>query len=95
MTGRLFLLALLAGVLPACEKPNSIELGGACKGSAECKAPADTCLTIATKSTCSMACTKDNRCPEGYACPVTDPTHKTQGMCLPKADIAPSVVTVY
>jgi len=89
----LSLCALLS--IGACEQPDSIELGQACKGSAECKDPADTCLTIGTKSTCSMACTKDERCPDGYACAVTDAAKKTQGMCLPQADVSKSTVTVY
>ena len=94
MLARLASLSLLLA-LGACEKPDSIDLGQACKGSAECKDPADTCLTIGTKSTCSMACTKDNRCPDGYACAVTDAAKKTQGMCLPQADVSKSTVTVY
>ncbi|MEM6996406.1 MAG: hypothetical protein AAF721_38230 [Myxococcota bacterium] len=85
------LAALAAG---ACEQPNSIELGALCKGSAECKAPADTCLTIGTKSTCSMACTKDSPCPDGYACAVTNAKTRTQGMCLPDADVSTSTVLV-
>jgi hypothetical protein len=85
-------IALLAS---GCERPDSIELGATCKGSAECKDPADTCLTIANESRCTMACDKTKRCPEGYACPVTDATQKDRGMCLPKASLGPNVVTVY
>ena len=93
--GRLLLLALPALVLGACEKPDSIELGQPCTSNAQCKEPADTCLTIHGKARCSMACDKQNRCPEGYACPVTDPAHKDRGMCLPQGALGSQVVTVY
>jgi len=95
---RVVQVGLAAGLLSgatACEQPDSIELGAVCKGSAECKDPADTCLTIGTQSKCSMACSKDKHCPEGYACPVTDPAKKTVGMCLPQADVSKSTVMVY
>jgi len=82
-------------VLPvACEKPDSVELGQNCKGSAECKDPADTCLAIGTVNRCSMACAKDTPCPDGYACAVTDPSTRKRGMCLPKDAISHSTVTV-
>lgn len=91
----LLVCCVLIALLPGCERPDSIELGATCKGSAECKDPADTCLTIGTESRCTMACDKSNRCPDGYACPVTDATQKNRGMCLPKSSLGPNVVTVY
>jgi hypothetical protein len=94
MLARVLVWSLFGLVLGGCEKPDSIELGQPCKGSAECKAPADTCLTIYGESRCSMACDEGNRCPEGYACPVTDPTDKSKGMCLPQAKVGPNIVTV-
>jgi hypothetical protein len=84
-------LALMVG----CERPDSIELGAECKGSAACKDPADTCLTIGDKSRCTMACDENNRCPKGYACPVTDPKQRDRGMCLPQENLRRNVVTVY
>lgn len=95
MLRRLGLCAVLSFVIGGCEQPDSIELGAQCKGSAECKDPADTCLTIGTQSKCSMACSKENPCPQGYACPVTDPANKTQGMCLPQSDVSRSTVMAY
>lgn len=95
MLGRFLASSLFVCALWGCEQPDSIELGQPCKSNAQCKDPADTCLTINDKARCSMACDKDNRCPEGYACPVTDPAHKDRGMCLPKANLGSNVVTVY
>ena len=42
-----------------------------------------------------MACSKDNKCPDGYVCPVTDPSNKKAGNCLPAAEIGPHVVKAY
>jgi hypothetical protein len=90
---RIAVLALIS--LSGCEQADSIELGQECAGSAQCKDPADTCLEIQGKKRCSMACTKDHKCPEGYACPVTDPAKKDQGMCLPESEIGPHIVRAY
>lgn len=90
-------LALLAATSVAptgCEQPDSVALGQACKGSAECKDPADTCLSIGAANRCSMACAKDSPCPDGYACAVTDAAHRKRGMCLPNDAISQSTVTV-
>ncbi len=88
-------LVASTSLLPlACEKPDSVELGQNCKGSAECKDPADTCLAIGTVNRCSMACAKDSPCPDGYACAVTDPSTRKRGMCLPNDAISKSTVTV-
>lgn len=88
------LIAATSVAVVGCEQPNSIELGQNCKGSAECKDPADTCLAIGTVNRCSMACAKDTPCPDGYACAVTDPSTRKRGMCLPKDSISRSTVTV-
>lgn len=88
------LLCATSVLAVGCEKPDSIELGQNCKGSAECKDPADTCLAIGSVNRCSMACAKDTPCPDGYACAVTDPAVRTRGMCLPKDAISKSTVTV-
>lgn len=88
------LIAVTSVAVVGCEQPNSIELGQNCKGSAECKDPADTCLAIGTVNRCSMACAKDTPCPDGYACAVTDPATRKRGMCLPKDSISRSTVTV-
>ena len=94
MLNRILLVSALLA-LGACEKPDSVELGQPCKGSAECKDPADTCMMVAGKQRCTMACDAEHRCPDGYACPVTDPKDKTKGSCLPAVEIADNVVTVY
>jgi hypothetical protein len=70
-------------------------LGGPCRDSAECKDPSDTCMLVAGKQRCTMACSKDRRCPEGYVCPVTDPANRAAGSCLPASELGPNVVKVY
>lgn len=87
------LLGLVLGVA-TCDRA-SVELGGACTDNAQCKAPADTCMTVAGKARCTMACAKDRRCPSGYVCPVTDPARRDVGSCLPADEIARDVVRVY
>ena len=52
-------------------------------------------MMVAGKQRCTMACDAEHRCPKGYVCPVTDPSDKTKGSCLPDAEIADNVVTVY
>lgn len=84
-----------AGIGLACERPDSIALGDACTGSAECKDPADTCLDIAGKKRCTMACSAENHCPDGYVCPVTNEANRKVGHCLAAAQIGPNVVRVY
>lgn len=88
------LFAGLGATPIGCEQPNSIELGQPCKGSAQCRTPADTCLTIGTASRCSMPCATDSPCPDGYACAVTQPATRTRGMCLPNSAVSSSTVTV-
>lgn len=88
------LVAATSVSVTGCEQPNSIELGQNCKGSAECKDPADTCLAIGKVNRCSMTCAKDTPCPDGYACAVTDAATRKRGMCLPNEAISRSTVTV-
>lgn len=88
------LIAATSVMATACEQPGSIELGQNCKGSAGCKDPSDTCLSIGAVNRCSMACAKDSPCPDGYACAVTDPAVRKRGMCLPNDAISKSTVTV-
>ncbi len=94
MLNRLLLVSALMA-LGGCEKPDSVELGQPCNDSAECKEPADTCMMVAGKQRCTMACSAEQRCPKGYVCPVTNPSDKTKGSCLPDAEIADNVMTVY
>ncbi|HWB73837.1 MAG TPA: hypothetical protein VG755_02755 [Nannocystaceae bacterium] len=80
--------------LASCDK-DTVELGGQCTDNGQCKDPSDTCMLVAGKSRCTMACSKDKRCPTGYVCPVTDPANKQAGSCLPASEIGKNVVTVY
>jgi Sec-independent protein secretion pathway component TatC len=80
--------------LASCDK-DTVELGGQCTDNGQCKDPSDTCMLVAGKSRCTMACSKDKRCPNGYVCPVTDPANKQAGSCLLASEIGPNVVTVY
>lgn len=80
---------------PACERPATVELGGACTDNAQCKSPADTCMQVAGKQRCTMACAKDRPCPTGYACPVTDPARRDVGSCLVAGDVGPDVLRAY
>jgi len=74
---------------------DTVELGGPCKDSAQCKDPSDTCMLVAGKQRCTMACAKDRPCPTGYVCPVTDPANRAAGSCLPAAEVGPNVLKVY
>jgi hypothetical protein len=80
----LFMIA--RGVL----KMNSVELGGECGQRDECKAPADSCLSLNGRSVCSKFCSGD--CPNGLSCVTIDISMKTgsgfnaipnQQVCLP------------
>lgn len=79
--------------LTACDKDTKA-LGEACTDNAQCKDPADQCLTIGTKSRCSLACAKEDPCPDEYVCAVTNPKQMDRGMCLPQSEIGPNVVTI-
>ena len=87
-------LLWLALVLTGCDA-DTVELGGECKDSAQCKDPSDTCMLVAGKQRCTMACTKDRKCPNGYVCPVTDPANRTAGSCMLASELGPNVVKVY
>lgn len=87
-------IALLLVTFAACEKPDSVELGAPCRGSAQCKDPADTCMTIGDKSTCTMACTKKEPCPDTFVCAVTDPSNRKRGSCLPQSHVSRNTVRV-
>ncbi|HVY27828.1 MAG TPA: hypothetical protein VHB79_14835 [Polyangiaceae bacterium] len=75
-------------------KQNSVEVGGQCSNRDECKAPADSCLSVDGRSFCSMFCA--DSCPNGTKCMAIDlSTNTGVGMtnlpnskvCLP-ADLA-------
>jgi hypothetical protein len=87
--------AVVLLVAVGCDRPASVELGGDCTGSEQCKDPADTCMLVAGKRRCTMACSKERPCPKGYVCPVTDPSDRTAGSCLSAAEIGPDVVKAY
>lgn len=87
------LLALVVG--PSACDADTVELGGKCRDNAQCKAPADTCMSIAGEYRCTMACSKDRKCPNGYECPVTDPANRAAGSCILASEIGPNVVKVY
>lgn len=93
---------LLLGAL-ACGKPDSVELGGACKQQEECKPPADTCITLGTEMLCTMACSASTPCPEEHACARMDVKVEgegggaaagAQGYCLAKSRVGKHVVTI-
>lgn len=97
------LALLLPLTLSSCAKPQSIELGAACKEQVECKAPADTCLTLNGELLCTVACSADDPCPTGYACAKMDVRVEgeggaekagAQGYCLAKSRVASHVVTI-
>ena len=90
---RRLLLWIVPLLVVACDKDTKA-LGEACENNAQCKDPADQCLKIGTDSRCSMACAKDDPCPDEYVCTVTDPKHMNKGMCLPESAIGPNVVTI-
>lgn len=62
----LLVIALLGA--SGCPEPDSVELGAACKQEVECKDPADTCMTLGADTLCTMACSAEMICPEGYQC---------------------------
>lgn len=87
----------------ACAKPDSVELGGACKQQVECKDPADTCMTLGTESLCSLACSAEQACPDGYACARMDVRVEgadgggkagAQGYCLVKSRVGSHIATI-
>lgn len=96
------LLPLLAG-LAGCPEPDSVALGGACKQEVECKDPADTCMTLGSESLCTMACSADTPCPEGYQCARMDVRVEgadgggktgAAGYCLADARVGSHVATI-
>ena len=96
------LLPFLLGVM-ACAKPESIELGGACKQQVECKQPADTCMTLGSEQLCTMACSAESACPDGYACAKMDVRVEgddgggksgARGYCLAESRVGSHVVTI-
>jgi len=96
------LFPLLLGSF-GCAKPDSVELGAACKQSVECKAPADTCVNVVGEQLCTMACSATEACPEEYACARMDVRVEgadgagkadAQGYCLTKARLGPAVATI-
>jgi hypothetical protein len=93
MHARIAMLLLALG-FAACDN-DTVELGGTCTDSAQCKDPSDTCMQVAGKFRCTMACNKDHKCPNGYVCPVTDPANRSAGSCLLASEIGPNVVKVY
>ncbi len=93
---------LLLGGL-GCTKPDSVELGAACKQQEECKDPADTCMTLGSESLCSMACSAESACPDGYACARMDvqvtgadggDKAGPQGYCLAESRVGSHVATI-
>ena len=96
------LLPLLLGVL-SCAKADSVELGGVCKQQVECKDPADTCMTLGSESLCTMACSAETACPDGYACAKMDVRVEgddgggkggERGYCLAASRVGAHVVTI-
>jgi hypothetical protein len=97
------LLPFLLGALVSCAQADSVELGGACKQQVECKDPADTCMTLGTESLCSMVCSAEAACPEGYACAKMDVRVEgeggddkagARGYCLAESRIGSHIVTI-
>lgn len=95
------LLVLLAAL--ACGKPDSVELGGACKQQEECKPPSDTCMTLGSEQLCTVACSAKTPCPDDYACARMDVKVEgedggdaagAQGYCLAKSRVGPHVATI-
>jgi hypothetical protein len=95
--------ALVFGIGLGCAEPDSVELGEICREQVECKAPADTCLTVGVQSRCSMTCTKKDRCPEDFVCARMDVAvqqsgETTQqgraGYCLPRSAVPANVATL-
>lgn len=94
MCTRIALLLSLALGFVACDA-DTVELGGKCSDNAQCKDPSDTCMLVAGEHRCTMACSKERKCPNGYVCPVTDPANRAAGSCILASEIGPNVVKVY
>lgn len=97
------LVVLLSFGAGSCAKADSVELGGACKQQVECKAPADTCMTLGTEQLCTVACSAETACPSGYACAKMDVRVEgdggagkagAQGYCLAESRVGSHVVTI-
>lgn len=93
---------VLLGAL-ACGKPDSVEIGGACKQQEECKPPSDTCMTLGTEMLCTVSCSAKTPCPDDYACARMDVKVEgadggdaagAQGYCLAKSRVGPHVATI-
>lgn len=98
-----FLVSLPLLLVFACAKPDSVELGGACKQEVECKDPADTCMTLGTESLCSVACSAERACPEAYVCARMDVRVEgadggdkagAQGYCLAESRVGSHIATI-
>jgi len=98
---RLLLPFLLATA--SCAQADSVELGGVCKQQVECKDPADTCMTLGSESLCTMVCSAETACPEGYACAKMDVRVEgddgggkagERGYCLSESRVGKHVVTI-
>lgn len=98
----LSLLPFLLGAL-ACAKADSVELGGTCKQEVECKDPADTCMTLGTDTLCTLACSAEAACPDGYACARMDVRVEgeggagkagAQGYCLADSRVGSHIATI-
>lgn len=101
-TWRLAPLLLLLGGL-GCDKPDSVDLGSPCRSQVECKDPADTCLMVAGKQVCTVACSAAKACPERFACARMDVKVEgsdagdaagAQGYCLPEAELGSHIATI-
>lgn len=95
--------SLLLLVPLACAKPDSVELGGACKQPVECKEPADTCMTLGTEMLCTMACSAEAACPDAHVCARMDVRVEgddggdkagARGYCLARSRVGPHIVTI-
>lgn len=95
------LLLVLLGA--GCPEPSSVALGGACKQQVECKDPADTCMTLGSEMLCTLACSADAPCPEGYQCARMDvrvegadggAAAAAAGYCLADARVGSHVATI-
>lgn len=101
---RFFFLAPSLLLAPlACAKPDSVELGGACKEAVECKDPADTCMTLGSELLCTMPCSAESACPDEYGCAKMDVRVEGEGgagkagesgYCLAKSRLGKHVVTI-
>lgn len=100
---RLASLVLWSLGLAGCPEPDSVELGGACKNEVECKDPADTCMTLGANTLCTLACSAESPCPEGYKCARVDvrvegadggDKASAAGYCLADARVGSHVATI-